>query len=80
MDLPITERQFAALARISGMSAKSKAHQAMKLVFVSGLIPAEAARQTGLSNGYISNAKHKMIGVYRSLPQRIALLNEALGK
>ena len=80
MNLPITERQFTALARISGISVKSNVHQAMKLVFVSGLIPAEAARQTGLSNGYISNAKNKMIGVYISLPQRIALLNEALGK
>lgn len=80
MDLPITERQFNALARIAGISVNSNIHQAMKLVFVHGLIPAEAARQTGLSNGYISNAKHKMIGVYLSLPQRIALLNEALGK
>ena len=80
MELPITERQFAALARISGISVKSNVHKAMKLVFVNGLIPAEAARQTGLSNGYISNAKNKMIGVYLSLPQRIALLNEASGK
>lgn len=80
MELPITERQFTALARLAGISSQSAVHKAMKLVFVHGLIPAEAARQTGLSNGYISNAKHKMLGVYLSLPQRIGLLNEALGK
>ena len=80
MNLPVTERQFTALAKVAGIKSSAAIHQAMKMIFVQGNTAADAVRETGLTAGYVSNAKNKMIGAYSQIPQRIALLREALGE
>lgn len=80
MNIPIIERQFTALAKVAGITSSAAGHKAMKLIFVHGKTAADAVRETGLTAGYVSNAKNKMIGAYSQIPQRIALLREALGE
>lgn len=80
MELPITERQFNALARVSGFSANSKTHKAMKMIFVEGKRNSEVAAICDLTASVVGNAKNKMLNVHSSLPGRIALIQEALGQ
>lgn len=76
----ITERQFNALARVAGIGVGTKTHAAMKLVFVGGESDSAAARLTGVTRNVVTAAKNKMLGVIPTIPGRISLLQEALGK
>jgi len=80
MELPITERQFAALAWAAGISKTSASHAAMKMIFTQGMAPSEVARTTGLQPSTVCNARAKMFSALALIPGKIARLQEAMGQ
>lgn len=79
LDTPITERQFTALAKVAGLGHTSRIYEAVKDVMVRGITPLESSHQHHISYGSVCNYRKKMIMTYSTLPDRIALLQEARG-
>lgn len=80
MDELMTERQFRALAKVSGIGEHSRSFKAAKLIFTQGKRISEAAAEAEVVISVAGHAKNKMLGVLARLPGRIALLEEAMGK
>lgn len=77
--MTMTERQFTALAAVSGISPKTKRHAAAKLVLVHGWTQSRAAAKHEIAVSTVSMAVRIMNGVLLQLPNRIALMQEAMG-
>lgn len=79
LDTHITERQFAALMKVCGISSGNLTHDAMKQVFVEGKTSRDVSASTGLAYNTIAAAKAKVINRHATIDARIALLQEARG-
>jgi hypothetical protein len=80
MEIPISERQFAALARLAGIKPTSKTFIALKLHFTKSVTMNMAAQQAGCGHQTARNAKVRIIQVIPTIPGRIVLLQEAMGQ
>ena len=77
--MTMTERQYAALARVANIGVDTRRYKALKHVMCSGWTATRAAAKYEIGAQTVSNARRQMVLTHSGLAGRLALITDALG-